>query len=73
MIVEDSDIIRERLIDLFVEYENIGPVVQAKDSAAALHLYNTFLPGIVTPNIRIRGENGIRILEKFNKSANHVK
>ena len=67
LIVEDSDIFRERLVEMFVEFENIGPVMEAKDSTEAMHLFNTFLPGIVILDIRIQGENGIKVLEKFKK------
>ena len=66
LIVDDSDIIRERLVEMFVEFENIA-VMEAKDSTEALHLFNTFLPGIVILDIRIQGENGIKVLEKFKK------
>jgi len=67
LIVEDSDVIRERLVDMFAELENIGPVMESKDSTEAMHLFNTFLPGIVILDIRIQGENGIMVLEKFKK------
>lgn len=66
LIVDDSDIIRERLVEMFVEFENIA-VMEAKDSTEATHLFNTFLPGIVILDIRIQGENGIKLLEKFKK------
>lgn len=67
LIVEDSDIVRERLVEKFEELENIGPVMEAKDSTEAMHLFNTFLPGIVILDILIQGENGMKVLEKFKK------
>ena len=65
LIVDDSDFIRERLVDLFDELENFEPVFQAKNSEQAYSVFNSSSPDIVILDIHIPGDNGIKILKKL--------
>lgn len=65
MIVDDSDFIRERLVDLFDDIENFEPVFQAKNSEQAYSVFNSSSPDIVILDIHIPGDNGIKILERL--------
>jgi len=73
LIVDDSDLIRERLITLFKNNENISTILQAKNSSEAYDLFNSFSPDIVILDIRIPGDNGIVVLEKLKKINHTVK
>ena len=65
MIVDDSDFIRERLVDIFDDIENFEPVFQAKNSEQAYSVFNSSSPDIVILDIHIPGDNGIKILRKL--------
>jgi DNA-binding NarL/FixJ family response regulator len=65
LIVDDSDFIRDRLVDLFDDIENFDPVSEAKNSEQAYTVFNSSSPDIVLLDIQIPGDNGIKILEKF--------
>ena len=65
LIVDDSDFIRDRLIDLFDDIENFEPVSQAKNSEQAYAIFKSSSPDIVILDIHIPGDNGIKILEKL--------
>ncbi len=73
LIVDDSDIIRMRLVDMFDDARNICTVLQSKDSAQAYISFNSYLPEIVILDIHIPGDNGIKILEKFKKISPQAK
>jgi len=67
LIVDDSDFIRERLVAMFEDSEKIGVVYQARNSYEAIEQFNSFSPGMVLLDIRIPGDNGIKVLAKFKK------
>ena len=67
LIVEDSDFIRERLVEMFDDIENFEPVSQAKNSEQAYTIFNSSTPDIVLLDIQVPGDNGIKILEKLKK------
>ncbi len=67
LIVDDSDFIRERLVAIFEDSEKIGVVYQARNSYEAIEQLNAFSPEMVLLDIRIPGDNGIKVLEKFKK------
>jgi DNA-binding NarL/FixJ family response regulator len=68
LIVDDSDFIRDRLVDLLNEADNIDLILQAKDSVQAYNAFDTSSPDIVVLDIRVPGDNGIKILEKLKKT-----
>ena len=65
LIVDDSDFIRDRLVDLFEDIENFEPVSEAKNSEQAYTIFNSTSPDIVLLDIQVPGDNGIKILEKL--------
>lgn len=65
LIVEDSDLMRDRLVDLFDDIENFEPVFQAKNSEQAYSVFNSSSPDIVILDIHVPGDNGIKILKKL--------
>lgn len=68
LVVDDSDLIRKRLVDLLGESEFIKTIMVANNSEDALSIYRNKLPDIVILDIRIPGDNGIKTLEKMKDS-----
>lgn len=73
LIIDDSTLIRERLAELFLDKPSIGPVFQAKDSTEAMSLFTRHKPGLVILDIRIPGDNGIKILEKIKAEESNAR
>ena len=73
LIVDDSDFIRERLVALCDEIENIGLVLEAKNSDQAYSQFTLLSPEIVILDIHIPGDNGIKVLENLRKISKEVK
>jgi DNA-binding NarL/FixJ family response regulator len=65
LIVEDSDLMRDRLVDLFDDLESFEPAFQARNSEQAYSLFNSSIPDIVILDIHVPGDNGIKILTKL--------
>lgn len=67
LIVDDSDYIRERLLELFRDAGFQGNILQAGNSDLALEILSSGKPDIVVLDIRIPGDNGIKTLEIMKK------
>lgn len=67
LIVDDSDYIRERLVELFRDSGFEGPVMEARNSVEAIRLFSSANPDVVILDIRIPGDNGIKTLETMKK------
>jgi DNA-binding NarL/FixJ family response regulator len=73
LIVDDSDLVRERIAALCSESENAGTIYQAKDSEEAYKLFNLYSPELVILDLQIPGDNGIKVLENLRKQNRKVK
>ncbi len=65
LIVEDSPIIRERLVALFADLSNIAIVGLAEDGFKAKALFRQHRPDAVVLDIQLPGINGMDLLAQF--------
>ncbi len=68
LVVDDSDIVRERISEMLSGINNLEVVGTAANSIDALYLVNKLKPDVVTLDIRIPGESGIEVLKKIKSS-----
>ena len=65
LIVDDSDLIQERIAAICSEVENIGIIYQARNSEEAYRKFNLYSQDVVILDIHIPGDNGIKVLENI--------
>jgi DNA-binding NarL/FixJ family response regulator len=65
LIVDDSDIMRERLIAMISEIEGVKVIGQAQNADEAMELVEKLEPDVVILDIRMTGESGISVLQKI--------
>ena len=68
LVVDDSDIVRERIAEMLSGITGVEIVGNAANSIDALYLVNKLKPDTVTLDIRIPGESGIEVLKKIKSS-----
>ena len=68
LIVDDSELVRERLKDMISETTEVESVSQAKDLLEAIISFHKLNPEVVILDIRIPGGSGIDMLQKLKKS-----
>jgi two-component system, NarL family, response regulator DevR len=71
-IVDDSSIVRDRLVALLSELETVEVVGQAADAATATRLIHELRPDVVVLDIRLAGGNGIDVLRTIKKDRPNV-
>ncbi len=73
-IVDDSEMIRERLVNLLSNIDGIEILGQAEDALDATDAIRKLKPDVVISDIQIRGGSGIDVLKniKRDKSASIV-
>ena len=69
LIVDDSKIVRERLITMLSELDGIEVVSQAQDVQEATSAIQQLKPELVILDIRIRGGSGIDVLENLKSGS----
>jgi DNA-binding NarL/FixJ family response regulator len=69
-IVDDSAILRERLITMVSELKGIEIIGQAKGSTEAVEAIPKLKPDVVILDIRMHGGNGIEVLKSIKKDKN---
>ncbi|MBT8390550.1 MAG: response regulator transcription factor [Ignavibacteria bacterium] len=67
VIVDDSNLVRERLVKMLGAVPNLEIVGEAANSQNALEVFRDQKPHIVIVDIKIPGENGIEVLKKIKK------
>jgi DNA-binding NarL/FixJ family response regulator len=67
VIVDDSDLVRERLVKMLGSVSGIEIAGEAANSQEALKVFNDQKPHAVIIDIKIPGENGIEVLKKVKK------
>ncbi len=66
-IADDSEILRERLVEILSEIESVEIVGQEGDTVRAIEAIERLKPDLVILDIRMPGGNGIGVLEKLKK------
>lgn len=67
LVVDDSALLRERLISLISEIPEVSAINQAQDVPQALHSIKTLKPDVVILDIRLSEGNGIEVLHTIRK------
>lgn len=69
LIIDDSEIIRDRLAISLAEIPNVHIVGQASNTAEGYDLFMTCNPEIIILDIRMPGESGIKLLERIKRES----
>lgn len=69
-IADDSTILRERLVEILSEIEDVEIIGQEGDTAKVIETIQELKPDLVILDIRMPGGNGIMVLEKLKKMEN---
>jgi DNA-binding NarL/FixJ family response regulator len=64
-IVDDSDLVRERLVESFAKIKGLEVAGQAQSATEAMQAIQNLKPDIVTLDIRMAGGNGFSTLRKI--------
>ena len=72
LIVDDSEMIRERLQEQLEEIGKIEQIDVADDSASAFHHFESRQQDLIILEIQLPGENGIKILEEIRSNDAEV-
>jgi DNA-binding NarL/FixJ family response regulator len=69
-IVDDSELLRERLIKMLSEIEGVEIVGQASNAVDAIEGIRNLKPKIVILDIQMAGGNGFKVLKAIKKEKN---
>ncbi|TEU03379.1 MAG: response regulator [Candidatus Aminicenantes bacterium] len=67
LVVDDSALLRERLISMISELPGVTAIGQAQDAREALNSVQKLIPDVVILDIRLSDGNGIEVLQKMKK------
>ena len=67
LVVDDSALLRERLISMISELPGVTAIDQAQDAPEALNSVQKLRPDVVILDIRLSDGNGIEVLQKMKK------
>ena len=73
LIVDDSPIIIERVIESLKEHESVKKILTATDYKTAIESLNNHVPGFVLLDIQLPGKSGIELLKYIMKEYPLVK
>jgi DNA-binding NarL/FixJ family response regulator len=73
LIVDDSKIVRDRLVDLIDSIRGVDIVAQAEDGPSAILSYGDLKPNLIILDIRMNGTNGIELLKMFKSKKSDSK
>lgn len=68
-VVEDSPIVRERLLEMLTEIEGVDVVGSADNAADAVTDILHLLPDVAVLDIKLKGGSGIAVLEQVHRQA----
>jgi DNA-binding NarL/FixJ family response regulator len=69
-IADDSELLRERLVDVLSEIEGVEIIGQGEDTIGVIEAVKRLYPDLVILDIRMPGGNGIQVLETLKKMEN---
>ncbi len=67
LVVDDSALLRERLISMISDLPGVTAIGQAQDAPEALNSVQKLNPDVVILDIRLSDGNGIEVLQKMKK------
>lgn len=67
LVVDDSALLRERLISMISDLPGVMAIAQAQDAPEALNSVQKLNPDVVILDIRLSDGNGIEVLQKMKK------
>ena len=70
VIVDDSDVLRARLVEILSEIVGVEIIAETKNSDEAVKAVECLVPDVVILDIRIPGKNGMSVLETIKKRKN---
>ncbi len=73
LVVDDSKIVRDRLVNLLDSIEGVDIVEQAGDGRSAILVNNNLKPNVIILDIRMVETNGIQLLKKFKNNRSDQK
>ena len=65
LIIDDSEVIRNRLYYILSEIDNINVIEQASNTTEGYEIYQKLKPDIIILDIRLPDESGIKLLKKI--------
>jgi len=68
-IADDAEVVRERLVNLLSEFDEIEIVGQAEDAREAIESISKLKPDVVILDIRMPGGGGINALKAIKKNG----
>ena len=71
--VDDSRIIRDRLVNLLSMIKGVETVALAENAQKAIETYEAIKPEVLILDIRMRGANGIEVLKHVKRDRNAPK
>ena len=72
LVVDDSEVICNRLCSMLSEIDNVDVVGQARNASDGYELYGTLKPDIIILDIRLPDENGISLLKKIKAENSEI-
>lgn len=72
LIVDDSELLRDRIKSIASKVENVNIVGEAFNSLQALEMANTLNPDVIILDIRMPGGNGLEVLSKIRKTNSQI-
>ena len=71
LIADDSNVLRERLVNELSEPGRVEIIGEARDGLEAIDFINKLKPHLVILDIRMPKHNGIKVLESIAKGSTH--
>ena len=72
VVVDDSTIVRERLISMISDIPSLAIVGEAGNSFEALNIIEEKTPDVVILDIKIPGDSGVEVLKKIKKMNSSI-
>ena len=72
LVVDDSEVICDRLCSLLSEIDNVDVLGRAQNASVGYELYSTLKPDIIILDIRLPDENGISLLQKIKAEDSEI-
>jgi DNA-binding NarL/FixJ family response regulator len=73
LVVEDSEVIRERLVEMLSALSWCRVIGQYEDADGAIAGIRDRLPHVVLLDIKLRGSSGMQVLKHIEREAPHIK
>ncbi|MCL5984934.1 MAG: response regulator transcription factor [Actinobacteria bacterium] len=67
LIVDDSEIVRNRLVDMLLEIQDIDTINHAEDLQKAVSLLDHSYPDVIILDLQLPDGNGLELLDKIKK------